>query len=98
MSATTEVAKAAPVPERVGSYRVVAHFDFLGGSGERVLLLARSGDLGLEYATGVVSVFEHAPREWSWGRYFDSVSTRDNLHRAWASFQERVTTRINAAD
>ncbi|WNV90284.1 hypothetical protein [Umezawaea sp. Da 62-37] len=96
MSAPADVAKAASVPERVGTYRVVAHFDFLG-TGERIVLLAKSSGMGLDYATGVVSVFEDAPREWSSSRHFDGLSPSTNLRSATRNFFDRVTTRITAA-
>ncbi|MEO6085703.1 MAG: hypothetical protein ABIQ18_21570 [Umezawaea sp.] len=96
MSAPADVAKAASVPERVGTYRVVAHFDFLG-AGERIVLLAKSSGMGLDYATGVVSVFEEAPREWFSSRHFDGVSPSANLRSATSDFFKRVSSRIKAA-
>lgn len=97
MTALAEVAKAAVVPEKVGAYRVVAHFDFLG-LGERVLMLAVSCSTGLEYATALVSPFEANPPEWYAGRYYGGRSARENLRGATRNFYERIDVRIRSAD
>ncbi|WP_367135841.1 hypothetical protein [Saccharothrix sp. HUAS TT1] len=96
MTAPAEVAKAAPVPERVGTYRVVAHYDFLG-LGERILLLAKPSGLGLDYATGSVSVFADTPTYWFGSKDFNGISTEVNLRNATRDFFQRIHGRIAAA-